>query len=61
MDYLRGLFISGCIALAGAGGAVIAFNLHTVSPRLMAVGIASAAAGILAGGLTLGHALRRGA
>jgi hypothetical protein len=53
MGYIRGFFISGCCALAGAGGGVIVANLHTSSPRLMAAGIASAVVGIVGGGLGL--------
>ena len=54
MGFIRGFFASGCIALAGAGGGVIVFNLHTASPRLMAAGIISAVIGIVGGGLALG-------
>ena len=54
MGYLRGFFVSGCVALAGAGGGVIALNLHTASPRLMAAGIAGAVIGIIGGGVGLG-------
>ncbi len=54
MGYIRGFFISGCIALAGAGGGVIVANLHTASPRLMAAGIVSAVIGIIGGGIALG-------
>ncbi len=59
MDYLRGIFISFCIALAGAGGAVIALNLSTGSPRIMGAGIAAAIVGILVGGIALGRSLNR--
>jgi len=47
--YLRDLISVGLIALAGAGGGVIAMNLHSSSPRLMAAGIVSAIIGIFAG------------
>lgn len=57
MDYVRGIFISFCIALAGAGGAVIALNLSTASPRLLTAGVASAVVGIVVGGWVLGRAL----
>ena len=50
MGYVRGLFVSACIALAGAGGGVIAMNLHSASPRLMTAGIVSAVLGIIGGG-----------
>jgi hypothetical protein len=53
MGYVRGFFVSGCIALAGAGGGVIAMNLGTSSPRLLAAGIISAVVGIIGGGLGL--------
>jgi uncharacterized membrane protein YjjB (DUF3815 family) len=53
MGYVRSFLASGFIALAGAGGGVIALNLHTASPRIMAVAIASAVVGILGGGLVL--------
>jgi di/tricarboxylate transporter len=59
MDYVRGIFISFCIALGGAGGAVIAANLSTSSPRLMMAGLAGAVIGIIAGGVTLGRAFHR--
>jgi hypothetical protein len=55
MEYLRGFFIAGCVALAGAGGGVIALNLHTASPRIMGIGAAAAAIGIIGGGLALGR------
>jgi len=51
--YLRGLFSAGLIALGGAGGAVIAMNLHTSSPRLMTAGIAAAILGIVGGGFAI--------
>ena len=51
--YLRGIISAGLIALGGAGGAVIAMNLHSSSPRLMAAGIASAVIGILGGGFAI--------
>lgn len=51
--YLRGLISAGLVALGGAGGAVIAMNLHTSSPRLMAAGVASAIIGILGGGFAM--------
>lgn len=54
MGYVRGFFVSGCIALAGAGGGAIALNLHSASPRIMAVGIASAVVGIIGGAIGLG-------
>jgi len=54
MGIIRGFFVAGCLALAGAGGGVIVANLHTSSPRLMAAGIISAVVGILGGGLGLG-------
>ncbi|HUZ75609.1 MAG TPA: hypothetical protein VMU87_21700 [Stellaceae bacterium] len=57
MGYIRGFFISGCVALAGAGGGVIALNLHSSSPRIMAVGIASAVIGIIGGGIALGMSM----
>jgi hypothetical protein len=53
MGYVRGFFVSGCIALAGAGGGVIAMNLGSSSPRLLAAGIISAVVGIIGGGLGL--------
>ena len=53
MVYMQAFLASGFIALAGAGGGVIALNLHTASPRIMAVAIASAVVGILGGGLML--------
>lgn len=53
IDYLLGFIGAGFVALAGAGGAVIAMNLPTQSPRLMTAGIASAVIGIVVGGLTL--------
>jgi hypothetical protein len=52
--YLRGIISAGLIALGSAGGAVIAMNLHSSSPRLMAAGIASAIIGILGGGIANG-------
>jgi hypothetical protein len=51
--YLRGVISAGLIALGGAGGAVIAMNLHTSSPRIMAAGIISAIVGIVGGGVAL--------
>lgn len=51
--YLRGVVSAGLIALGGAGGAVIALNLHTASPRLMTAGVVSAIIGILGGGAVL--------
>ncbi len=53
MRYLRGFFVSGCIALAGAGGGVIVENLNTHSPRLIAAGVLSAIIGIIGGGVGL--------
>lgn len=53
MDYLRGLITAGLVALAGAGGGVVALNIHSNSPRLMAAGIGAAIIGILAGGFML--------
>ena len=53
--YLRGIVGAGLIALGGAGGAIIAINLHTSSPRLMAAGIISAVIGIVGGGITMGR------
>ena len=58
MDYVRGYLVAGLLALAGAGGAVIAVNLHTESPRLMGAGIACAIVGITGGGLLLGRTFR---
>jgi hypothetical protein len=51
--YLRGIISAGLIALGGAGGAVIAMNLHSSSPRLMAAGLMSAMIGIVGGGISL--------
>ena len=51
--YLRGIISAGLIALGGAGGAVIAMNLHSSSPRLMTAGVISALVGILGGGVSL--------
>jgi hypothetical protein len=48
--YLRGLFTA---ALGGAGGAVIAMNLHSGSPRLMTAGVTSAIIGMLGGAIGL--------
>jgi hypothetical protein len=55
VEYLRGFFIAGCVALAGAGGGVIALNLHTASPRILGIGLAASFIGILGGGLALGR------
>jgi hypothetical protein len=52
-SYLRGIISAGLIALGGAGGAVIAMNLHSSSPRLMTAGIISAMVGIVGGGISL--------
>jgi hypothetical protein len=60
MAYVRGFFISGCIALAGAGGGVIAMNLSTSSPRLMTAGVISALVGIIGGGVGLAMGMRQG-
>lgn len=57
IKYLQGLVVAGLIALGGAGGATVAMNLHSGSPRLLHDGIASAVIGILGGGLLL--ALKR--
>jgi hypothetical protein len=51
--YLRGIISAGLIALGGAGGAVIAMNLDSSSPRLMTAGIISAVVGIVGGGISL--------
>ncbi len=51
--YLRGIISAGLIALGGAGGAVMAINLHSSSPRLMTAGIVSAMIGIVGGGISL--------
>lgn len=51
--YLRGIIAAGLIALGGAGGAVIAMNMYTSSPRLMEAGIASAIIGIFGGGVVI--------
>jgi hypothetical protein len=59
MGYVRGFFVSACIALAGAGGGVIALNIQTASPRLMAAGIAGALIGIIGGAVGLGIGERR--
>jgi hypothetical protein len=59
MDYLRGFVVAMLMALAGTGGAVIALNFHTASPRLLGVGIACAVLGILGGGLALGRVFGR--
>jgi hypothetical protein len=59
MEYVRGYLVAGLLALAGAGGAVIAINLHTGSPRLMGAGVACAIVGIGGGGLTLGRLFDR--
>lgn len=53
LDYLRGLVTAGLIALGGAGGASVAMNLHSSSPRLLYDGIAAAVIGILGGGVLL--------
>jgi hypothetical protein len=45
--YLRGLIGAGLIAFGGAGGPVIAINLHTSNPLLMAAGVISAIIGVL--------------
>jgi hypothetical protein len=55
MGYVRALLASGFIALAGAGGGVIALNLHTASPRIMTAGVLSAVVGIIGGALVLGR------
>jgi hypothetical protein len=60
MDYVRGLVIAGLIAFAGAGGGVVALNLRTASPRLVAAGMLAAAVGIIGGGLALGRSLGQG-
>jgi len=54
MGYVRAFVASGFIALAGAGGGVIALNLRTASPRIMTVAILSAVVGIVGGALGLG-------
>ena len=54
MRYVRGGLASGFIALAGAGGGVIALNVHTASPRLMTAGILGAIVGIIGGAFSLG-------
>jgi len=54
MGYVRAVLASGFIALAGAGGGVIAVNLHTGSPRLLTAGIVSAVVGIVGGAFSLG-------
>jgi hypothetical protein len=59
MDYLRGFTVAVLLGLAGTGGAVIATNLHSGSPRLVAAGIACAVAGIVGGGLVLGRIFGR--
>jgi hypothetical protein len=59
MDFLRGIVTAGLIALAGAGGAVIALNLHSSSPRLMGAGIAAGAVGVIGGGVLLARGQRR--
>lgn len=65
MDAVRGLLIAGLIALGGAGGAVIALNLDTSSPRRIEAGVAAAVIGIGGGGLLLARlgagSKRRGA
>jgi hypothetical protein len=51
--YMRGVVTAGLVALGGTGGAVIAMNLYTSSPRLMAAGVISAIIGILGGGFAI--------
>jgi len=49
--------IAACLALAGAGMAIIVLNWNSSSPRLMAGGIVWAAGGLIAGCLLLARAL----
>jgi len=57
VKYLEALLITGCLALAGAGIAIIVVNWQTGSPRLMIGGIVWAAGGIIAGCFLLARAL----
>jgi hypothetical protein len=53
VTYLRGIVSAGLIALGGAGGAVIAMNLRSGSPRFMTASVISAIIGIVGGGVVL--------
>ena len=57
MQYVRAFVVVVLVALAGTGGAVVALNLRTSSPRLMAAGIAASVIGIIGGALALGRTL----
>ena len=57
MKYIEALLIAGCLALAGAGLAIIVVNWHSGSPRLMTGGIVWAAGGVIAGCFLLARAL----
>jgi hypothetical protein len=53
MKIMLPFFIAGSLALGGGGVAVVALNLHTASPRIMAVGIVASVLGTFCGALGL--------
>jgi hypothetical protein len=57
LRYLEALMIAACLALAGAGTAIIVLHWNSGSPRLMTGGIVWAAGGIIAGCFLLARAL----
>jgi hypothetical protein len=58
MHYARGIFAAACIALAGAGGGVLALTYNKSSPRLLIAAIVAIIIGIGLGGYAIGAALR---